>query len=362
MTDRLMNIDPDQLIDPVVLAQLIDPSIAEQPGFFITNTNNVFLLATRLFKTLTANPDATLSMCSYTNPGFAPDCFHGLFNYDFIYYVDLAKVKYSAYTTFIKLLDMLIRANRIDGVKLVFILANIQLVLQQYLAKFIYYTETWSHTATLLFIGSGYRATSLYRQTKLKGLCAIYRVIYRPLLLPNSKFSDEAARQVHYLLDGDVVKSLMLLERVPWGADLSSPGVLHIPRLLLKSPNWDLSVAMPLTLESMLAKLPVYRLIYQLYLTPSMDICYKLLGFPGYTPSRIMSAMVRILSLAKSPDIQDIIKLAASLEGGCQPVEEPIITMLAFIAGLIKYKTLNKYGCQQDKKAKAQSKTTAKNT
>jgi hypothetical protein len=172
------------------ICALIQP-FPEQHMILSTNTpNNTIILAAKICDLLGINL-TEFKMFTPVNDIYDPERNHGIYTHNNKYfYMDMKRIRYDDYKYMIRILESIIYSQRIniditrDDIntpdKITIIITNFDMVLHQYLVKFIKYTETLSANVTFIYIGSG--IINYYsRATKLKGLCIVKQCMFTKL-------------------------------------------------------------------------------------------------------------------------------------------------------------------------------------
>ena len=180
-------------------------------------------------------------------------------------------------------------------------LNNFDLVLQQYLVKFIKYADTLSANVTFIYIGSG--LINYYAQaTKLKSLCITKRCNFKhmtdvlsqleqPTINTNTNMSETQmlSDMLYKFTDGGVIKSWFIMQ------------------LFMGSSNKTLATPSQLFSEYILPNMPILNSVYELLhilnktvtagiysITPIMNRLYILNSYPNMNITRLINMMFNL--------------------------------------------------------------------
>ena len=232
-----------------------------------------------------------------------------------IFLIDLLRIRYTEYLYMFKVLDSIIKCQRLDnetGDKQIIIINNFDLILAQYLPKIIEYIEKYHGNTTFILVGSGPNITHISTNTKLNALCYIKRVYFDPIdkfCKFDSKLNANAiqkanltqlSRLLYNLTAGDVLKSWIVfsayLEKLAVAKKQKIKPELVKPRVLLTS------VILP--------ALPVYNKICTMLLDlirPTQSLAgqmknmYMIFAFPGMNTSRFCGIIYYLLLILSLP-------------------------------------------------------------
>lgn len=332
----------------------------EQSAIFITNhTNNTLLLSKKVISVLCPTGEHTLKYVKPDKDIYNTEQNHGIYLLEvsncqnpYIYYLDLLRIRYVEYPYMFRVLDNIVKVNRIDSHagKNIVIVTNFDQVLRQYLYKFIEYVECMQ-SSTFMFIGAGHKIINLSHSSKLKSLCHIQRIYFGKLrlqLLDHKIIGvhnfDMFAGLLFKVLGGDFLKSWLICQNY-----LSHPASKQI--ITCKTDILD---------DIILPQLPVYTKIRDLLLSmktgktnpdlPNLLIkqTYNILALPGYTITKFIWIIMVLLEvyntnpkhpLYSGSKIQEILNLSADISSAdkVKPFgpDEPIIYIQNYIIKLL---------------------------
>jgi hypothetical protein len=292
------------------VCDLIQP-FPDQHMLLSTNApNNTLILATKIYDLLGLNL-SEFKVFNVINDIYDPERGHGIYTYNNKYfYMDMKRIRYDDYKYMIRILESIIYSQRINITaetpnnkainnppKIVVVINNFDLVLQQYLAKFIKYADTLAANVTFIYIGTGI-ITYYSQMTKLKGLCIVKRCIFNKLYdlkLDNLRPGDNICDMLYNFTDGDIIKSWLILQI--FNNDLC-PNKLLLPQ-----------TSMQLFEKYILPNMPILNSIYELLIvlratisnnsysvTPIMNKLYILHSYPDMSVCRIINIIFKIFT------------------------------------------------------------------
>lgn len=289
------------------VTKLIQPFPEQHMILSTSAPNNTIILAMKIYELLSINLN-DFKMFTVPNDVYNADRNHGIYTHlNKYFYLDMKRVRYDDYKYMICILESIIYAQRITttyGIaesKIIVMLNNFDLVLQQYLAKFIKYADTLLSTVTFIYIGSG--LINYYAQsTKLKSLCITKRCNFKHItdaLSQLEKISVNAnapiseaqmlSDMLYKFTDGDIIKSWLIMQ------------------LFTASSNKTIVAPSQLFSDYILPNMPILKSVYELLhvlkktvttniysITPIMNRLYILHSYPDMNITRLINMMFNL--------------------------------------------------------------------
>lgn len=287
------------------ICALIQP-FPEQHMILSTNTpNNTLILAAKICGLLGINLNE-FKMFTTVNDIYDPERNHGIYTHNNKYfYMDMKRIRYDDYKYMIQILESIIYSQRINiGIthetmntsdKIVIIINKFDMVLHQYLAKFIKYAEILSANVTFIYIGSG--IINYYsRATKLKGLCIVKRCMFTKLTHGCNIGEQQICDMLYNFTDGDIIKSWIILQKVnndvcanillPPLTTMQLFNTYILPNLPILNSIYELLILLRETINNKTYSItPIMNKLYILHSYPDMNVCrlitmiFKLFAF-----------------------------------------------------------------------------------
>jgi len=257
--------------------------------------NNTIILAMKIYGLLSQKLNE-FKMFTVPNDVYDAERNHGLYTHQNKYfYIDMKRVRYDDYKYMIRILESIIYAQRITNTyndsesKIIVMLNNFDLVLQQYLPKFIKYADTLAANVTFIYIETG--LINYYAQaTKLKSLCITKRCNFKhitdilsqleqPSINANTNMSETQmlSDMLYKFTDGDIIKSWLIMQIY-----MGSSNKTHVTPSQLFS-------------EYILPNMPILNSVYEL-----LHILKKTVTTDTYSITQIMN---RLYILHSYPDM-----------------------------------------------------------
>ena len=192
-----MSVIPEQLVNLInivevsnwdQITELIKPYPAQHILLTTNAPNNCLILASKIFDLMSVSL-RNFHLFKVMSDIYDPERNHGLYTHNNqIFYMDMKRVRYDDYKYMLRVLESVIYSHRIDDMsKIVVLFNNFDLVLNQYLHKFIKYADTLSASTLFIYVGTGlinFYASS----TKLNGLCVSKKCYFKKLSCNNNLF------------------------------------------------------------------------------------------------------------------------------------------------------------------------------
>ena len=168
LTNLINNVDVSNWSQ---IAELITPYPAQHLLLTTNAPNNGIILSSKIFDLMSVALQ-DFHVFKVMSDMYDPERNHGLYTFNNqFFYMDMKRVRYDDYKYMLRVLESVVYSHRIDDTnKIVVLFNNFDLVLNQYLHKFIKYADTLSASTVFIYVGTGiinYYASS----TKLSGLC-----------------------------------------------------------------------------------------------------------------------------------------------------------------------------------------------
>lgn len=344
------------------ICALIQP-FPEQHIILSTNApNNTIILATKIFDLMGIDL-LEFKLFTVINDIYEPERNHGIYTYNNKYvYMDMKRIRYDDYKYMTRILESIIYSQRInipsehvnesineidetdETNKIVIVINNFDLILQQYLPKFIKYADTLSANVIFIYIGSG--VINYYSQsTKLKGLCIVKRCMFQKLqsILNNipltttsttstttttttiTTATNTVCDMLYNFTDGDIIKSWLILQIFNEDAYTVCSGLnTHCNATAAFTHPISISdtytICAPLTTMQLFEKyilpnMPILNSIYELLIlirssvltesysiTPIMNKLYILHSYPDMNICRIINSIFKIFTFIHAHD------------------------------------------------------------
>lgn len=322
-SDCIIKQEWDQVIS------LIQPFPEQHMILSTSAPNNTLILAMKIYESLSLKLNE-FKVFTVPNDVYDADRNHGIYSHQNKYfYMDMKRVRYDDYKYMIRILESIIYAQRITtsyciDSKIVIVVNNFDLVLQQYLVKFIKYADTLAANVSFIFIGSG--VINYYaRATKLKSLCIVRRCNFIKItdIVPqlssistiknNNPDSQILADMLYNFTDGDIIKTWLIMQiyiNTGCTATLNSSsqkkGVDTVSTELQIQSN-TIAATLHLFNEYILPNMPILNSLYELLhllkrivnngsysITPVMNRLYILHSYPDMNITRLINMIFKL--------------------------------------------------------------------
>jgi hypothetical protein len=297
-----------------------------------------------------------------------PERNHGLYTHNNqFFYMDMKRVRYDDYKYMLRVLESVIYSHRIDETnKIVVLFNNFDLVLNQYLHKFIKYADTLSASTVFIYVGTGlinFYASS----TKLSGLCVVKKCYFKQLPCNNNLFVydpqhtelvSQIADTLYYFTEGDCVKSWLVLQLCIDTGLSKCKSMIDVLNIYILP---HLSIVQ--TITDMLLTIKTSIINGEYNISAIMNKLYIISAYPDYNVCRIISLIFKIfsyihkhgfkpmnplyLSNAKIIELNTLCTTYVEMDKAKpQQFNEPILILRAFIVKLIML--LYTVGCKKN--------------
>lgn len=290
------------------ICALIQP-FPEQHMIIATNApNNTIIIATKIFSLLGLNL-SEFKVFNVINDIYNSEKNHGIYAYNNKYfYMDMKRIRYDDYKYMLQVLESIIYSQRItinnncELNKIVILVNNFDQVLQQYLSKFIKYTDTLSVNVTFIYIGTGI-INYYINKTKLKGLCISMRCISNKMqsILSSTIINNNTnalCNMLYNFTDGDIIKSWLILQI--FNNDVVGLQPLTSMQLFEKYILPNMPILMSIYEMLILLKKTVISKEYSI--TPIMNKLYILHSYPDMNICRIINIILKLFIFINSHD------------------------------------------------------------
>lgn len=318
---KIIDLDSDYICHNTweQIKNLICPSPEQHMLLYTNAPNNTLLLANKIYKLFGLDLNK-FRVFKVGNDLYDHERNHGIYTFDNNYfYMDMKRIRYDDYKYMICILENIIYSKRIDFIetnkqepsKITILINNFDVILPQYLHKFVKYANTLS-SITFIYIGTNninFYAVS----TKLKGLCIIKKCYFNKLplhvfdIIPSHliESTNKINNMLFFFTNGDIIKSWFIIHAF---INSNSNNTTTKPNVSATKPNVS-ATEIDLFHTYILPHMPILNSIYDLLcsinttvtqktynITHIMNKLYILHSYPDCDIPRIITYILNIFT------------------------------------------------------------------